>query len=275
MNIGEAAYWDERYKTEMAKLVKFELFDWYCPFSDLFHMMEGCFDSSVVHKVLIIGVGRSDVIEFLYRKGYRDIVAIDISNTIIVEMQKRYASYTGVEFFVMDAKQLMKFSAETFTLVLDKGCIDSLFCGTDYVQTVALTLGEVFRVLTPDGVFMCVSHGSKLSRIPYFRQILWALDCYRVPSDVGEHLSLYAMTKTKNPELLSRIVAGAEAVSVSKSQNVVSADDQNMNKGSTARSGANAGSITVNTSEEKMAALVNTSEEKMAALVNTSEEKMA
>mmetsp|Transcript_17246 Transcript_17246/g.29185 ORF Transcript_17246/g.29185 Transcript_17246/m.29185 type:complete len:264 (+) Transcript_17246:96-887(+) len=256
MNIGEAAYWDERYKVEMAKLLQFDLFDWYCPFSEVYHLMEGAFDSTAVHKVLIIGVGRSDVIEFLYRKGYRDIVAIDISSTIIVEMQKRYEHYTGVEFFVMDTKQLMKFSEEYFTLVIDKACIDSLFCGTDYMEATQMALAEIFRVMRYDGVFLSVSHGTKLARIPYFRNIPWAIDCYKVASDIGENLSLYVMTKTKDEYLLNRKMAGAETVSVAKSSNVVSNDYQNMNKSSTTRSGANTGSITVNTSVDKLEELV-------------------
>ena len=127
MNIGESAYWDERYKIEMAKLVQFELFDWYCPFNDLWPMLEGVFDPT----------------ETLYKKGFRDITAIDISNTIIMEMQKRYSDYTGVEFFVMDTKQLMKFSMDSFTLVLDKACIDSLFCGTDYIDSTTLAMSNI------------------------------------------------------------------------------------------------------------------------------------
>jgi ubiquinone/menaquinone biosynthesis C-methylase UbiE len=256
MNIGEAAYWDERYKIEMAKLVSFELFDWFCPFSDLFHMMEGCFDSTIVHKVLIIGVGRSDVVECLYRKGFRDITAIDISNTVIVEMQKRYSSYTGVEFFVMDTKQLMKFSMDSFSLVIDKACIDSLFCGTDYMEATSLAMNEIYRVMKQDAVFLSVSHGSKLSRVPYFRTIPWAIDCFKVASDIGEHLTLYVLTKTTNQDLINKKIPGAEATFQAKSSNVVSNLDQNMNKGSTTRTGQNTGSITVTASVDALAEMV-------------------
>ena len=240
----------------MAKLVSFELFDWYCPFSELYSMIEGVFDSTAVHKVLVIGVGRSDVIECLYRKGYRDITAIDISNTIIVEMQKRYRDCTGVEFFVMDVKQLMKFSVDSFSLVIDKACIDSLFCGTDYMESTALAMAEVFRVMRNDGVFVSVSHGSKMSRVPYFRSIPWAIDCYKVPSDIGEHLTLYVLTKTTNMDLVNRKIVGAEASVQAKSSRVVSNLDQQMNKGSTTRSGQNTGSITVTASVDALAEMV-------------------
>ena len=256
MNIGESAYWDERYKIEMAKLVQFELFDWYCPFNDLWPMLEGVFDPTVVHKVLIIGVGRSNVVETLYKKGFRDITAIDISNTIIMEMQKRYSDYTGVEFFVMDTKQLMKFSMDSFTLVLDKACIDSLFCGTDYIDSTTLAMSEIYRVMKQDAVFISISHGSKLSRIPYFRTIPWAIDCYKVSSHIGEHLMLYAMTKTTNQDLINRKIPGAEATLQAKSSHVVSNLDQTMNKGSTTKSGQNTGSITVTASVDVLAEMV-------------------
>lgn len=256
MNIGEGAYWEERYKIEMAKLISFEVFDWYCPFTDLYPMIEGVFDSTQVHKVLVIGVGRSDVIDCLYRKGYRDITAIDISSTIIVEMQKRYSSYTGVEFFVMDTKQLMKFSTDSFTLVLGKGCIDSLFCGTDYMDATSLAFAEIFRVMKNNAVFVCVSHGSKLSRVPYFRVIPWAIDCYKIASNIGEHLTLYVLTKTDNQDLINKRIPGAEASLQAKSSHVVSNMDQTMNKGSTTRSGQNTGSITVTASVDALAEMV-------------------
>jgi EEF1A lysine methyltransferase 4 len=256
MNIGEAAYWDERYKIEMAKLVHFELFDWYCPFSEMYHLLEGVFDSTVVHKVLIIGVGRSEVVECLYRKGFRDITVIDISQTIIDEMQKKYSSFAGVEFFVMDTKQLMKFSMESFSLVLDKACLDSLFCGTDYIDATSLAMKEIYRVMKYNGVFVSISHGSKLARVPYFRVVPWAIDCYKVPSDIGEHLTMYVLTKTTNQDLINRRIAGAEATLQAKSSHVVSNTDQQMNKGSTTRSGQNTGSITVTASVDYLADMV-------------------
>lgn len=261
MNIGETAYWEERYKLEMAKILSFELFDWYCPFTELYSMLQGLYDSTIVHKVLVIGVGRSNVIECLYNKGYRDITAIDISNTIILEMQKKYSDYSGVEFFVMDIKQLLKFTENTFTLVIDKACIDSLFCGTDYIESTQLALSEIFRVMRNDAVFLSISHASKLSRVPYFRMIRWAIDCYKIPSDIGEHLTVYVITKTTNEELLNRKIAGAEAVVQAKSKNVVSNLDQTMNKASTTANKANTGSITVTASVDKLAEMVSDSAE--------------
>ena len=137
MNIGDPAYWETRYQTELAKLVTFQLFDWYCPSTSIFPLIETLFDNShLSQKILVIGIGRSDVIDYLYRKGYRDITGIDISPTVIFEMRKKYESLIGVELFVMDTRQLIKFVDNTFTMVFDKACIDALFCGTDYMDSV-------------------------------------------------------------------------------------------------------------------------------------------
>src|SRR4051812_14012567 len=107
LKLGDPAYWEYRYREEIHDLVNgFELFDWYCSFSSLWSEIYTLFDTSLQHKVLIVGIGRSDIIECLYAKGFRDITAIDISETIIIEMQRKYSSWAGVEFFVMDVRQL-------------------------------------------------------------------------------------------------------------------------------------------------------------------------
>lgn len=255
VKIGDPAYWEVRYKQEILDLVQFDLFDWYCPFSQIYHMTHSFF-SSGVNKILIVGVGRSDVVEYLYHKGYRDITAIDISESIIIEMRRKYESYAGVEFFVMDVRQLHKFKDNSFTVIIDKACIDALYCGTDYLDSTNLALTEIYRVLKPDGVFFSITHAPPLSRVPYFRLIPWAIDSYKIPSEIGEGLTLFVLIKTNNEQLLSKKIAGAEAVLRPKAKKVVSSFDQNMNKSSTSRSKGNAGSITVTASANILAELV-------------------
>lgn len=110
--------------------------------------------------------------------------------------------------------------------------------------------------MRPNAVFISVSHGSKLARVPYFRVIPWAIDAYKIASSIGEHLTLFVMTKTDNQDLINRKIAGAEASVQAKSSHVVSNLDQNMNKGSMTRSGQNTGSITVTASVDALAEMV-------------------
>lgn len=255
MNIGETAYWDARYKLETDKMMSFELFDWYCPFNKILPFIESVCEVNSFQKVLIIGVGRSNIVESLYRKGFRDITAIDISSTVIDAMQRKYATFTGVEFFVMDTRQLLKFSDETFSLIIDKACIDSLFCGTDFMDSTTLAIAEVFRVLKYSGVFVSVSHASALSRVPYLRTVRWAVDVYKVPADIGESLSLYVLNKTTNQAMLDRKILGGEAVVPTKSSRVLSNLEQKT-KGTTTKTGLNTGCITVTASVDILAEMV-------------------
>jgi Zn/Cd-binding protein ZinT len=82
LSLGDPDYWDERYREE-EKMFAFKLFDWYAPFKALYPMVETVIDTTIQHKILVIGVGRSSIVEVLYDKGFRDITAIDISQTVI------------------------------------------------------------------------------------------------------------------------------------------------------------------------------------------------
>lgn len=245
IRLGDPAYWEIRYREEILSLDGFDLFDWYCPFTQLYNELTTIFDTSLIHKILVVGVGRSDIIECLYNRGFRDITAIDISEAIIVEMQRKYSSYAGVEFFVMDVRQLHKFSNNLFTLVFDKACLDALFCGTDYMDSTSLALKEIYRVLKDDGIFFSVTHAPPLARVPYFRQLKWAVESYKLSNSLGEGLTLFGLTKTTNEALLQKQVKGAEAVLRPKASKVVSQLSSEGNKGGTTRGKQNAGKLTV------------------------------
>ena len=58
--------------------------------------------------------------------SFRDIHAIDISETVIFKMQEKYADYAGVSFSVMDVRLLNAIPDKTYTLVLDQDLIQHL-----------------------------------------------------------------------------------------------------------------------------------------------------
>ena len=262
--LGDVLGWELRYKQMVAKWSgPFKLFDWYAPFSQLWPIIEGLLTNiSMKQKILVLGVGRSDIIECLYKHGHRDIVAIDISPTIIREMQTKYSSYSGVEFISMDVVDLSAFPDEFFSLVIDKGCLDSIFCRTDYNIMVVQTLKGIQRLLMKDrGVYVCISHASPSSRIPYFRQVEWAVDTCSLGE--GEGLQLFMLLKTTDQALLNKKFKGAEAVVVSRSSNVVSTLDKQASapKSSVSKKGGAGGAITVTASVDVLAAMVEQSVE--------------
>jgi hypothetical protein len=96
----------------------------------VYSIIESTIDVKIPHKVLIVGIGRSNVIDVLYSKGFREITAIDVSPVIIAQMQEKYRTFSGV-----DCK---KISLLFFLLRLS---CSSLYYGCPRAQTVS---GEQF-----------------------------------------------------------------------------------------------------------------------------------
>jgi hypothetical protein len=63
----------------------------------VYNMLETIRDFKTPQKVLILGVGRSNVIDVLYEHGFREITCIDISPKIISQMQNKYRQHSGVD----------------------------------------------------------------------------------------------------------------------------------------------------------------------------------
>lgn len=259
ISLGDSSYWEVRYINEFKKMTKFDLFDWYVPFKQVLPILESVVDMRKSHKVLIVGVGRSDIIDCLYEKGFRELYAIDISPTLIHRMQTKYEHLAGVEFQIMDTRELSSFPDNSFSLIIDKGCIDSLFCGPDFLESSSQAFREIYRVLKQDCTFISVSYATPLARVPYFRIIKWAVDACPIPD--GEGITMFILTKTNDEKLLLKKVAGGEAGIAAKPKGVVSNTNQNMNKQSTVKSKSNTGSVTVTSSIDYLAELVSESAE--------------
>jgi SAM-dependent methyltransferase len=259
LTIGDPTYWEERYKFEISKMLRFKLFDWYAPFDVLYPMVENILDRSMIHKVLVVGVGRSNIIDTLYQRGFRDITAIDISPTIVNEMQKFHAKLTGVEFIVMDMREMTRLANGLFTLIIDKGGLDALFCGEDFKTSSQRAIQEIHRVLVNNGLFVSFSHAPFLARVPYMRVADFSIEATPVVGG-GESLSMFSLLKTTTRELLDRRVVGGEASQPAKRSAFVSTLDAKMNKASTTRSAGNTGLMTVTASVDVLADLVEETE---------------
>ena len=66
LSLGDPTYWEERYRHELTKMLRFRLFDWYAPFDLLYPMIENILDRSITHKILLVGIGRSNIVQTLY-----------------------------------------------------------------------------------------------------------------------------------------------------------------------------------------------------------------
>ena len=260
LHFGEPAYWEARYADEFSKAFSnFELFDWYCPFDLVYPMIDSIVDMTGHQRILLVGIGRSNTLEYLYSKGNRTITCIDVSSTLITKMSQKYSDFHGVDFFCMDARELNAFGDKSFSLVIDKGCMDSIMCGPDFRDASKEYFEEVYRVLEDEGTFMSISHAAPLTRVPYLRQVHWAIDTTSLPE--GESLTLYVLTRTDNETLLNRKVAGGEAALPQAHAKVTAKNDSAANKNSTTRQPGGGGALTVMADVSTILSMVEESEE--------------
>jgi len=264
--LGAPSYWDIRYEKEQRSRLRFENFDWYCPIEQLWGVITQVVEVTERHKVLLLGCGSSSTIDLLYKHGFRDITAIDISPTIVQDMQKKYKDFPGVDFYCMDMQKLNRFPDKTFTFVFDKGGIDALFCTLDFTFAVRAAVAEIYRVLRDEAVFVCVSHGGPRSRVPYFRSVDWAVDTLPLQDNVGETLSFYVMRRTTNRAAQETMVKGAEYVRQRVSDKIVTTFNQKMNKVSSYKMDQYKGQVTVSTHSDDVMRLVKECEETDKAL---------
>ena len=258
IGLGSVYFWEAKYKEELTDIIgQVECFDWYVPFDHIYEMIESFLNPEINHRLLVVGVGRSNIVECLYKNGFRDITAIDISPTVIAKMQKKYAHLTGVEFLVMDVREMVSLSNDSYTAVIDKACLDSLFCMSDFNNSVDRAYNEIFRVLRMNGMYLSVSHAIALARVPYLRLVKWAIDMASLVE--GEKLTLFILTKTDDDVLLNRKITGAEASLRPEAQGLVDNTEQTMNKSSTTRKAGGGGLLTVTASIDKMIEMVDES----------------
>jgi ubiquinone/menaquinone biosynthesis C-methylase UbiE len=95
---------------------------------------------------------------------------------------------------LMDALNL-EFDESSFEAVLDKGTFDSILCGdSNYITQV---LGEIHRVLTPTGTFLCISYASPEFRMRHLEKFDWQVTVHQVPKPP---ISATAVLASEDPD---------------------------------------------------------------------------
>ncbi|EAS02154.2 kinase domain protein (macronuclear) [Tetrahymena thermophila SB210] len=159
---GNPQYWEERYAKEP------EPFDWYQRFS-------GIRDHVIPHinpesKILNVGSGSSRLSEEMFDEGHQNITNIDISSIVTKSMQEKYKDKgPNFKYLQMDVRN-MEFEAKSFDCVMDKGTLDSILCGESSTSNANKAISEIYRVLTPKGVYVLISHGSPEYRRTYLQK---------------------------------------------------------------------------------------------------------
>ena len=69
----------------------------------------------------------------------------------------------------MDARSL-QYEDGSFDAVIDKACFDSILCGDGCGPNSEAYLNEIHRVLSPNGVYICITYGVPDNRLGHFNK---------------------------------------------------------------------------------------------------------
>ena len=72
-------------------------------------------------------------------------------------------------FKQMDARSL-QFEDGIYDAVVDKACFDATLCGDNSGPNSEAMLNEIHRVLSPNGVYICITYGVPENRLGYFNK---------------------------------------------------------------------------------------------------------
>ncbi|XP_042055148.1 EEF1A lysine methyltransferase 4-like [Salvia splendens] len=163
---GEAWYWDNRYSQDPST------FDWYQKYPSLGPLIR-LYIPTHHHPILVVGCGNSGFSEEMADDGYNEVTNVDISRVVIEAMQAKYSDNPMLKYMVMDVRDMSAFDTRSFAAVIDKGTLDSLLCGYSSRQNAAKMLEEVWRVLEDKGVYILITYGSPVYRLPVLKELSW------------------------------------------------------------------------------------------------------
>ena len=151
-------FWDDRYAE------KGGMFDWYAEYPELKNAF-GQYDFKQTDKILMVGCGNSKLSDQMWQDGYKNIINIDISPSVIKQMQIQFPEMV---WEVMDATK-MSYKDGQFDIIIDKGTLDALVSGKNYDVCTSM-LKECMRVCKENGQVIQITYGSPEGRRKVFEK---------------------------------------------------------------------------------------------------------
>eukprot|EP00968_Pinguiococcus_pyrenoidosus_P000859 scaffold48_cov311-Pinguiococcus_pyrenoidosus.AAC.54 len=152
---GSTSFWDRRYlKSETG-------FEWYHPYPALATLLAHYVKRDDM--ILIMGCGDSPLPVDMYNDGYKKIVCADVSR-VVIDRQKEKHQDLPIQWYAVNMIDCL-FEDQQFNVVLDKACLDAIFCHDLGEQAPAKALQEVDRILVPNGLYFLVSRGLPEERL--------------------------------------------------------------------------------------------------------------
>ncbi|KAH8043724.1 methyltransferase [Aureococcus anophagefferens] len=185
---GSPGFWDERY------YVNCEPFEWYHDYAALKPLLEQ-FMTKEMH-ILLVGCGRVVVDEMAMR--YESISKKikkkkkKKGEASMKEIPKMYFEddLGGIQWKQADATDLTAmFNDKIFDVVVDKALLDALYCSEVPGKQTHKYLQEMDRILTPEGLFFCVSFGLPENRLDKIEDtdeesdgfLAWEVEVHAIP----------------------------------------------------------------------------------------------
>ena len=158
-NYGKADYWDGRYMK--AK----ETFEWYHEYPEIKEILN--MYAAKDGRILMAGCGNSRLSEDMYYDGYGEIVNVDLSRVVVDSMGIKYADIPALTWKQMDVSDV-PFEEIEFDCVIDKACLDAVFCADLALKKVKKYCHEMDRILKHGGAWIIISHGLPEDRMQHF-----------------------------------------------------------------------------------------------------------
>ncbi|KAI9805197.1 MAG: hypothetical protein M1825_001033 [Sarcosagium campestre] len=174
-------YWDTRYAAEAdnrdgtggneTSLEMDRAYDWFRSFDDLLPLFQRHLPPSTESpQILHLGCGNS--------------INVDFSAVLIDHLRRKNDHMTkGIEWLVMDIRDMHVLDDARFDIAIDKGTLDAFLHGSlwtppsDVVENVAAYVDEVARVLKPNGKWLYVSYRQPHFMTPMLvREGVWSLE---------------------------------------------------------------------------------------------------
>jgi len=159
--------------------------------------------------VLVIGCGNSQLSEEMREDGFGNVTSVDFSHVVIEQMRSKYPN---AEYEVMDVTKKNSFSDNSFDVIVCKGTMDAILCGTGSLYNIYNTMVECSRVLGDHGALVIVTYGAPADRMVYIEDEAfgWSIDVHtvskpRIGLEVDPKISkdhyVYICRKGSNPPL--------------------------------------------------------------------------
>lgn len=156
----------------------------------------------------MLGCGNSSLPVDLWKDGFKDITAVDISSIVVNKMRER-TKLLGVKYVVGDMMEL-PFPDRHFDCILEKGTLDVLFAENDspwdpipeVLENLRKTLDEADRVLQDRGKLLSITFAQPHFRKPLLmnRKYPWSCDVSTFGGEASFEYFVYTMRKGERRE---------------------------------------------------------------------------